>query len=82
MSGGKCAHKEKSEPPRKCTAIDLEMKIRMIRKYEGGKCLSAVLREFGFSGISCEHHCERCCLYKRTCERKGNDEFNSKNKEM
>jgi hypothetical protein len=31
MAGGKCAHERKNEPPSKHTAMDLEMKIRMIK---------------------------------------------------
>jgi transposase-like protein len=30
-----------------CTAIDLELKVRITRKYEGGKSLSAIARELG-----------------------------------
>jgi hypothetical protein len=49
MVGGKRAPKEKTEPSRKRTAIDLEMKIRIIHKYEGGQSLSAISRELGFA---------------------------------
>jgi hypothetical protein len=33
MAGGKCVPEGKSEPPCKCTAIDLELKMRMKCKY-------------------------------------------------
>jgi hypothetical protein len=49
MAGGKRAPKEKTEPSRKRTTIDLEMKIRIKRKYEGGQSLSAISRERGFA---------------------------------
>jgi hypothetical protein len=39
MPGGKRVPKGKSEPSCKHTGIDLEMKIRMIHKYEGGQSL-------------------------------------------
>jgi hypothetical protein len=35
MAGGMQAPEGKSEPSNKRIAIDLEMKIRMVRKYEG-----------------------------------------------
>jgi hypothetical protein len=35
MTAGKSAPERKSEPSHKCTAIDLEMKMRLIHKYEG-----------------------------------------------
>jgi hypothetical protein len=49
MAGGKRAPKGKTEPSHKRTAIDLEMKIRIIRKYEGGQRLSAISRELVFA---------------------------------
>jgi transposase-like protein len=49
MAGGTRAPKRKSEPSRRRTAIDLEMKTKIIRKYEGGQSLSAVARELGFA---------------------------------
>jgi transposase-like protein len=49
MAGGKRAPKEKTKPSRKRTTIDLEMKIRIIRKYEGGQSLTAISRELGFA---------------------------------
>jgi hypothetical protein len=57
----------KCEPPCKHTAIDLEWKIRMIHKYEGGQSLSTIMCELSFA-VYWEHRCERCCLHKRTCE--------------
>jgi hypothetical protein len=45
MAGGKHAREGNSEPSCKRTAIDLELKLRMIRKYEGGQSLSAIARE-------------------------------------
>jgi hypothetical protein len=68
MAGGKQAPEGKSEPFHKRTAIDLEIKIRMIHKYEGGQSLSA---------LACGH-CDRWCSPKRTCEMNDNDN----NKEM
>jgi hypothetical protein len=52
MAGDKCARVGRSKPSYKHTAIDLEMKIRMIHKYEGGQCLSAITCEFGFVELS------------------------------
>jgi hypothetical protein len=48
MVGGKLAPEGKCEPSDKCTAADLEMKVRMICKYEGDQSLSAVACELGF----------------------------------
>jgi hypothetical protein len=45
MAGGKCGPERKSKPS--CKG-DLEMKIRMRCKYEGGKSSSAVACEHGF----------------------------------
>jgi hypothetical protein len=42
MSGGKHTLERKGKTSHKCTAINLEMKIRMIRNYEGGKSSFAV----------------------------------------
>jgi hypothetical protein len=47
MACGKHAPEIKSEPSRKHTAIDLEIKIRMMCKYECGQGLSAVAHELG-----------------------------------
>jgi hypothetical protein len=43
MAGGKHASEGKSEPSRKGTATDLELKIRMIRKYGGGQSSSTIV---------------------------------------
>jgi hypothetical protein len=48
MAGDKRSSEEKCEPSRKYTATDLEMKIRMIRKYECEQSLSATACELGF----------------------------------
>jgi hypothetical protein len=42
MVSGKHKREGKSQPSQKHTAIDLEMKIRIICKYEGGQSLSAL----------------------------------------
>jgi hypothetical protein len=39
--------RDQSKPSRKCTAIDLEMRIRMTRIYAGGQSLSAIACELG-----------------------------------
>jgi hypothetical protein len=36
-----------AQPICKRTKIDLEMKTKMIKKYEGGQSLSAIVRELG-----------------------------------
>nr|XP_023694244.1 tigger transposable element-derived protein 1-like [Paramormyrops kingsleyae] len=46
---GKRPRECKSESARKRTAINLELKIKIIRKYEAGQCLSAIAREFGLA---------------------------------
>jgi hypothetical protein len=48
MAGGKHVSEEKSEPSKKCTAADLRMNIRMVRKYEHGQSLSSVACKLGF----------------------------------
>jgi hypothetical protein len=65
MAGAKHSPEEKSESPCKYTAIDLQIKIRMICKHKGGQCLSTTW----FCGINCEQDHERCCLHRRACER-------------
>jgi hypothetical protein len=45
VAGCKCAREGNRKPSHKCTAIDLELKLRMIRKYEGGQSLSAIAGE-------------------------------------
>jgi hypothetical protein len=42
MAGGKCAREGNSEPSHKRTTVDLELKLRMIRKYEGAQSLPAI----------------------------------------
>jgi hypothetical protein len=49
MAGGKRAREGNSEPSCKCTTIDLELKLRMIRKYKGGQSLSASTRELSLA---------------------------------
>ncbi|XP_036598723.1 tigger transposable element-derived protein 1-like [Trichosurus vulpecula] len=49
MAGGKRALEEKSEPSRKRKSIDLEMKMNIIRKYEGGQKLSSIARELSLA---------------------------------
>jgi hypothetical protein len=41
MAGGKEMPERKSEPSREFTAIDLEMKVRVVHKCEGVQNLSA-----------------------------------------
>jgi hypothetical protein len=48
-AGGKRVPKGYSEPSCKYIAIDLEMKIRMVCKCEGGQSLSATARKLGFA---------------------------------
>jgi hypothetical protein len=48
MASGKHAPEGKSRSSHECIAIDLEMKMRMIHKYEGGQRLSAIACELGF----------------------------------
>jgi hypothetical protein len=48
MVGSKHAPEAKCEPSGKRTAADLEMKVRMICKYEGDQSLSAAACELGF----------------------------------
>jgi hypothetical protein len=48
ITGGKCAPEGKSEPSCKCNAIDLEMKIRMVHRYECGQILFAISCVLGF----------------------------------
>jgi hypothetical protein len=47
MAGGKHVPEGKNEPLLKCTASDLNMKLRLC-KYEGGNILSTVAHELGF----------------------------------
>jgi hypothetical protein len=42
MASSKRKPDGKGEPSYKCTAINLEMRIRMVHEYEGGQSLSAV----------------------------------------
>jgi hypothetical protein len=49
VAGGKCVPKGKSKLSRECTAIDLELKIRMIHKYEFGHSLSAIEHELSLA---------------------------------
>jgi hypothetical protein len=70
--GKKLSHKH--------AAIDLEMKIRMVCNFEGGKSLSAIALTC-FCNINCEHHHEGCSLCKRTCERNSNEEVDDNSKE-
>jgi hypothetical protein len=49
MVGGKCIPEGRKKPFYKHTALALEMKIRMILKYEGGQSLSATRHELGFA---------------------------------
>ncbi|XP_027716875.1 tigger transposable element-derived protein 1-like isoform X2 [Vombatus ursinus] len=49
MAGGKRVLEGKSEPSRKRKSIDLEMKMNIIRKYEGGQKLSSIARELGLA---------------------------------
>jgi transposase-like protein len=49
MTGKRQRCGETAQPIRKRTKIDLEMKIKMIKKYEGGQSLSAIARELGLS---------------------------------
>nr|XP_023648729.1 tigger transposable element-derived protein 1-like isoform X2 [Paramormyrops kingsleyae] len=49
MGGSKRLNERKSESVRKRTVIDLELKMKIIRKYEGGQSLSAIAREFGLA---------------------------------
>jgi hypothetical protein len=46
MAGGKHTAERKSEDSREHAVNDLEMKIRMIHKYEGRQSLSAVVHDF------------------------------------
>jgi hypothetical protein len=48
MAGVKLAPRRKSRATHKCTAIDLEIKIRMIHKYVGEQSLSAIAFELDF----------------------------------
>jgi hypothetical protein len=48
MADVKCAPQRKSRATHKCTAIDLEMKIRTIHKYVGEQSLSAIAFELDF----------------------------------
>jgi hypothetical protein len=48
MGDGKREPEGRGEPSRKHTAIDVEMKKRMIRNYEGGQSLSAIARGLHF----------------------------------
>jgi hypothetical protein len=68
ISGGKHISERKVTPSRKCIAIDLEMKISIIRKYEGGQRLSALehIRGFAVSAVTIimKHEvCVRCEIY-------------------
>jgi hypothetical protein len=49
MVSGTCAPQAKSKPFHKHTANDLEMKTRMIRKYEERQSWSATARDLGFA---------------------------------
>jgi hypothetical protein len=49
VAGGKRASEGKSKLSHKRTAIDLEMEINMLHKYERGQSLSAIVLEFGFA---------------------------------
>jgi hypothetical protein len=49
MAGGKRAREGNSEPSRKRTAIDLELKLRIIRKYECGQSVTAMARELSLA---------------------------------
>ncbi|XP_068959392.1 uncharacterized protein [Petaurus breviceps papuanus] len=49
MAGGKRTLEGKSEPSRKRKSIDLEMKMNIIRKYEGGQKLSSIARELSLA---------------------------------
>jgi hypothetical protein len=42
MAGGRRTPEGKNEPSRTCTAIDLEKRIRMVRKHKGAQSLSAI----------------------------------------
>jgi hypothetical protein len=48
QAGGKHAPGGKCLPYPKSTAIDLEINIRMIHEYEGGRSLSAIASELPF----------------------------------
>jgi hypothetical protein len=49
MAGKRQRDGERAQPIRKRTKIDLKMKMKMIKKYEGGQILSAIARELGLS---------------------------------
>jgi transposase-like protein len=49
MSGKRQRDGKSAQPIRKRTEIDLKMKTKMIKKYEGGQSLSATVRELGLS---------------------------------
>uniref|UniRef100_A0A8C9SKK2 HTH CENPB-type domain-containing protein n=1 Tax=Scleropages formosus TaxID=113540 RepID=A0A8C9SKK2_SCLFO len=49
MTGKRHTDAKITQPKRKRTKIDLEMKMKMIKKYEGGQNLSAIARELGLS---------------------------------
>ncbi|XP_066471494.1 tigger transposable element-derived protein 1-like isoform X2 [Tiliqua scincoides] len=49
MSGKRPGVNKSSGASRKRKVIDLEMKMRMINKYEGGQSLSSISRELGFA---------------------------------
>jgi hypothetical protein len=46
---GKCVPEGKSKPSRKCTATDLQIKIRMLCNYKGQQSLSLIACELGFA---------------------------------
>jgi hypothetical protein len=49
MAGGKRAPEGRGKPSCKLTVIVLELKIKMIHKYEGGQSSSEIARELGFA---------------------------------
>jgi transposase-like protein len=49
MTGKRQRCGKTAQPTRKRNKIDLEMKMKMIKKYEVGQSLSAIARELGLS---------------------------------
>jgi hypothetical protein len=72
----------KSETSHKCTTIHLEMKTRMICKYDGGHSLSAITRELGLAVSTENTFVKDAAMHKRTWKKNANHEVDITYKEM